>query len=46
MFTLIPTLRLGVEDFPVIVVVGALVSIERLKNELEPLAAVEKLLDE
>ena len=30
-----PTFRLGVDDLPVIVVLGALVSIERLKNELE-----------
>lgn len=35
-----PTLRLGVDDFPVIVVLVVLVSIERLKNELEPVLTV------
>lgn len=34
--TLMPTLRLGVEDLPVIVVLAVLVSMDRLKKELEP----------
>ncbi len=44
---MIPTLRLGAEDLPVIVVLAVLVSIERLKKELEPALAPaeEKLLD-
>jgi len=45
--TLIPTLRLGAEDLPVIVVLAVLGSIERLKKELEPALAPaeEKLFD-
>ncbi len=33
---LIPTLRLGADDLPVIVVLVVEVSMDRLKNELEP----------
>ena len=54
---MIPTLRLGADDLPVIVVLVVEVSMDRLKNELEPwlfappnvfklLLLLEKIFDE